>query len=42
MFEYELRVNQPGDFSTGITSVQSMYAPGFNGHTAGERMKISP
>lgn len=42
VFEYELRVNQPGNFSTGITSIQCVYAPEFNAHTSGERMKISP
>jgi len=42
VFEYELRVEQPGDFSTGITSIQSMYAPEFNAHSAGERIKVVP
>jgi uncharacterized protein YfaS (alpha-2-macroglobulin family) len=41
VFEYELRVAQPGSFSTGITSVQSMYAPEFNAHAAGLRMRIN-
>ncbi len=40
VFEYELRVTQPGDFSTGITSVQSMYAPEFNSHSEGTMMRI--
>jgi uncharacterized protein YfaS (alpha-2-macroglobulin family) len=40
VFEYELRVAQPGAFSTGITSVQSMYAPEFSAHTDGLRMHI--
>jgi len=42
VFEYEIRVAQPGDFSTGITSIQSMYAPEFNAHSAGERIKVVP
>ena len=42
VFEYQLRVAQPGNFSTGITTVQSMYAPEFNAHSAGERMIIKP
>jgi len=41
VFEYRLRVAQPGNFSTGITSVQSMYAPEFNAHSEGTRMTIS-
>jgi uncharacterized protein YfaS (alpha-2-macroglobulin family) len=42
VFEYRLRVVQPGNFSTGITSVQSMYAPEFNSHSEGARMLIRP
>jgi len=40
VFEYRLRVAQPGNFSTGITSVQSMYAPEFNAHSEGTRMIV--
>ncbi|WP_295793452.1 alpha-2-macroglobulin family protein [Mucilaginibacter sp.] len=40
VFEYQLRVAQPGNFSTGITSIQSMYAPEFNSHSEGGRMGI--
>ncbi|MDB5090423.1 MAG: hypothetical protein JWR09_4417, partial [Mucilaginibacter sp.] len=42
VFEYQLRVTQPGDFSTGITTIQSMYAPEFNAHSKGGRMIIKP
>jgi uncharacterized protein YfaS (alpha-2-macroglobulin family) len=42
VFEYQLRVAQPGNFSTGITSVQCMYAPEFNAHSHGSRMVIKP
>ncbi|MEZ5024024.1 MAG: hypothetical protein R2728_12345 [Chitinophagales bacterium] len=28
VFEYPLRVAHKGDFSNGITTIQSMYAPG--------------
>jgi len=42
VFEYQLRVAQPGNFSTGITSIQSMYAPEFNAHSQGSRMVIKP
>ena len=40
VFEYQLRVAQPGNFSTGITSIQSMYAPEFNAHSKGGRMSV--
>ncbi|MBC8052232.1 MAG: hypothetical protein H7Y13_04145 [Sphingobacteriaceae bacterium] len=40
VFEYSLRVVQPGNFSTGISSVQSLYAPEFNAHSQGLRMII--
>ena len=42
VFEYQLRVAQPGNFSTGITSIQCMYAPEYNAHSNGERMIIKP
>jgi uncharacterized protein YfaS (alpha-2-macroglobulin family) len=38
VFEYQLRVAQPGNFSTGIATVQSMYAPEFNAHSEGSRI----
>lgn len=38
VFEYSLRVAQPGNFSTGITQIQSMYAPNFNAHSGGQRI----
>lgn len=40
VFEYRLRVVQPGNFATGITTAQSMYAPEFNANSAGGRMDI--
>jgi uncharacterized protein YfaS (alpha-2-macroglobulin family) len=40
VFEYRLRVAQPGNFSTGISTVQCMYAPEFNAHSEGSRMSI--
>ncbi len=42
VFEYRLRVAQPGNFSTGITSIQCMYAPEFNAHSEGSRMVVKP
>jgi uncharacterized protein YfaS (alpha-2-macroglobulin family) len=40
VFEYDLRVNNAGDFSNGITTIQSMYAPEFSSHSEGVRLKI--
>ena len=38
--EYDLKVNNIGDFSNGISTIQSMYAPEFSSHTKGIRIKI--
>ncbi|AUC86435.1 alpha-2-macroglobulin [Polaribacter sp. ALD11] len=40
VFEYDVRVNNAGDFSNGITTIQSMYAPEFSSHSKGIRLKI--
>ncbi|AXT52932.1 alpha-2-macroglobulin [Aquimarina sp. BL5] len=40
VFEYDLRVNNKGDFSNGITTIQSMYAPEFSNHSKGTRIKV--
>jgi len=40
VFEYDLRVNNKGDFSNGITTIQSMYAPEFSSHSKGIRVKV--
>ncbi len=40
VFEYDLRVNNSGNFSNGITTIQSMYAPEFSSHSEGVRVKI--
>lgn len=40
VFEYDLRVNNKGDFSNGITTIQSMYAPEFSSHSEGIRVNI--
>ncbi|HEX8377369.1 MAG TPA: alpha-2-macroglobulin family protein, partial [Pedobacter sp.] len=40
LFEYNLRVAQPGNYSTGISSIQCLYAPEFNAHSEGLRMTI--
>ena len=40
VFEYPLVVNNAGDFSNGITTVQCMYAPEFSAHSEGIRIDI--
>lgn len=40
VFEYDVRVNNAGNFSNGISTIQSMYAPEFSSHSKGIRLKI--
>lgn len=40
VFEYPLRVTHSGNFSSGITTLQSMYAPEFTTNSAGIRVNI--
>jgi hypothetical protein len=40
VLEYDVRANNMGEFSNGITTIQSMYAPEFAGHSKGIRIKI--
>ncbi|WP_282044213.1 alpha-2-macroglobulin family protein [Winogradskyella flava] len=40
VFEYDLRVNNAGDMSNGISTIQSMYAPEFSSHSEGIRVHI--
>jgi uncharacterized protein YfaS (alpha-2-macroglobulin family) len=40
VLEYDVRVNNLGDFSNGISTIQSMYAPEFSSHTKGIRVKV--
>ncbi|GAA4887711.1 alpha-2-macroglobulin family protein [Flaviramulus aquimarinus] len=40
VFEYDLRVNNAGNMSNGITTIQSMYAPEFSSHSKGTRISI--
>lgn len=42
VIEYDIRVNNSGEFSNGITTIQSMYAPEFTSHTKGIRVKVLP
>ncbi|HEY5747837.1 MAG TPA: MG2 domain-containing protein [Chryseolinea sp.] len=40
VFEYDLRVNNAGNFSNGITTIESMYAPEFTSHSEGVRIEV--
>ncbi|MFV0565660.1 MAG: MG2 domain-containing protein [Flavobacteriaceae bacterium] len=40
VFEYDLRVNNSGNMSNGITTIQSMYAPEFSSHSEGIRVVV--
>ncbi len=40
VFEYPLFVTHTGNFSNGITTIQSMYAPEFSSHSDGIRVSV--
>ncbi|MBN2693421.1 hypothetical protein JXR93_02060 [bacterium] len=40
VFEYPLFVTHKGEFSNGITTIQSMYAPEFSSHSEGVRVLV--
>jgi hypothetical protein len=40
VFEYDVRANNAGNFSNGVTTIQSMYAPEFSSHSKGGRIQI--
>src|SRR5690606_16498505 len=40
VFEYPVFVAQAGDFSNGISTIQSMYAPEFSSHSEGTRVLV--
>ena len=40
VFEYALFVSHTGNFSNGITTIQSMYAPEFSSHSEGVRITV--
>jgi len=40
VFEYPLVVNNAGDFSNGMTTIQCMYAPEFSSHSEGIRIEV--
>ncbi|MDA9774258.1 MG2 domain-containing protein [Saprospiraceae bacterium] len=39
-FEYDQRVVQPGEYSAGVSTIQSMYAPEFGAHSQGAKLII--
>ncbi|MDB5201760.1 MAG: alpha-2-macroglobulin [Ferruginibacter sp.] len=41
VFEYPMFVTHAGNFSNGITTIQSMYAPEFSSHSEGIRVNVS-
>jgi len=41
VLEYTVRANNAGSFSNGISTIESMYAPEFSGHTEGIHVDIS-
>ncbi|KAB7732322.1 alpha-2-macroglobulin [Rudanella paleaurantiibacter] len=40
VFEYGLRVVQPGNFTAGVATIQCFYAPEFTAHSAGGRVNV--
>jgi uncharacterized protein YfaS (alpha-2-macroglobulin family) len=40
VFEYAMFVTNKGKFSNGITTIQCMYAPEYNSHSEGVRVKV--
>ena len=40
VFEYPVFVQQKGDFSNGIATIQCMYAPEFSSHSEGVRVRV--
>lgn len=40
VLEYDVRVNNAGQFTTGISRLQSMYAPEFSAHSSGGKINI--
>jgi len=40
VFEYPAFISQRGDFSSGLATLQCMYAPEFSGHSSGQRLEV--
>ncbi|NCU02716.1 MAG: alpha-2-macroglobulin, partial [Chitinophagaceae bacterium] len=41
VFEYPMFITHAGNYSSGITTIQCMYAPEFTSHSEGVRVKVS-
>ncbi len=41
VLEYEVRINNLGNFNNGIATLQSMYSPEFSAHSVSSKIKIS-
>ncbi|MFK6999677.1 alpha-2-macroglobulin family protein [Flavobacterium oreochromis] len=41
VIEYDLRVNNTGAFNNGIATIQSMYAPEFNGNSTSQKINVN-
>jgi hypothetical protein len=41
VFEYDLLVNNAGNFQNGITTIESMYAPEFKSHSDSIKLELS-
>ena len=40
VIDYDVRLNNEGSFTSGISTIQSMYAPEHTGHTSGKTIKV--
>ncbi len=40
VLEYSVYVTRRGNYSSGIATIQSMYAPEFTSHTEGSRIEV--
>ena len=40
VFEYDLHLNNEGNYSFGLTEIESMYAPEFRSHSNGGKVSV--
>lgn len=40
IFEYEMKVNNAGEFASGLATIQSQYAPEFTAHSSGNLIRV--
>jgi hypothetical protein len=41
VFEYPMFITHAGNYSSGVTTIQCMYAPEFTSHSEGIRIKVA-